>query len=82
MFFRIENIWLDQFEETRFIHIVSLRTEETEILSLSRYIEHMNQQNFRGKMMAIGAGTIFLLASIHWILRLRGVNIFHKLKKH
>lgn len=81
VFFRINNVWLDQFEEMEFVDIISLRTEEKEIFSLSNYEEYISQQRFAATIVGIVVTLIFLLASIHCAALLKGVNIFRRSKK-
>ena len=75
--FRVETIWLKHFEAGEFMHIVSLRTEEEEILSLSRYNEKKDNRPYIMKQL-IFLGPLFLLISIHCILLLKGINVFQK----
>ncbi len=79
IFFRIENVWADQFGEMPSFGILSLRTEEREIFSLSSSAKYQEQQFFRVKMTAVGFIPILLLLSIHCVLLLRGINVFKKL---
>jgi uncharacterized membrane protein YeiB len=81
VFFRIENVWLEQFEEMDFVTIVSLKTAEKEILSLSSYAEYMEHQYFRIRITCIIFIPILLLSSIYCVLLLKGVNVFRRLKK-
>ncbi len=39
IYFRIENAWLDTFDEINFVNIVSLRTNEKDLISLNNYIK-------------------------------------------
>ena len=80
VFFRVENIWLDQIEEMRFFPIISIRTEEEEIVSLSDYNEYMDDLRFAPTIAGIVVALIFLLASIHCILLLKGINVFRRQK--
>lgn len=81
VFFRIENIWVDLFKEMSFIHIVSLKTSEKEVVSLNNYNEYLDNQHFLITITSIVLGTFFLLVSVYCILPLKGINIFHKFKK-
>ncbi|MGI6116051.1 hypothetical protein [Luoshenia tenuis] len=84
IFFRVEKIWLKQIIEREnwpFIHVIAIRTEEDEIVSLDDY----NKQWIEGHVAPTIAGSvvvfIFLLLSIHCALLLKGINIFRRLKK-
>ena len=84
IFFRVEKIWLKQIIEREgwpFIHVIAIRTEEDEIVSLDDY----NKQRIEGRVAPTIAGSvvvsIFLLLSIHCALLLKGINIFRRLKK-
>ena len=77
VFFRIENIWLEKMD---FIKIVSLKTAEKEMFSLSSYAEYMEHQYFRASIPGIIIIPICLLAAIHFTLLLKGINIFRRFK--
>lgn len=81
IYFRTKNSWVNQFEEMSFIPIVSLRTEEKEIVSLSSYNEFMAPSLYSATIAGIVVTTIFLLTSIHCVLLLKGFNVFHRFKK-
>lgn len=81
VFFRIQNVWVESFEEMDFVIIVSLKTEEKEILSLSNYAAYRENQDFKIRMIGIVGAPIFLLISVHCILRLKGINVFRRSKK-
>jgi hypothetical protein len=71
-------MWIDQFEKMRYIPIVSLRTQEKELVSLSSYNDYMAPQIFMATIAGIAVALIFLLISIHCILLLRGINVFRR----
>jgi len=88
VFFRVENIWLSNFEgkmyipieEMTFIPIVSIRTENEEIVSLSSYCEYMASSLLEPTIAGIVVILIFLMLSIHCVLLLRGINVFRRKK--
>ena len=81
IFFKIDNIWADQFEEMMGCQIVSLRTEKKEILTLNSYNEYKGRREFRAVLTVIIFCPILLLISIHCILLLNGVNVFRRFRK-
>ena len=78
--FRIENVWLGQFEEMSFINIVSLRTMEREMISLSSYNENADQGYSRMRTTGELLAPMFFLVSVHCVLLLMGVNVFRKFR--
>ena len=81
IFFRIDNKWLEALNDDSFVGIISLRTAEEEILTLSEYDEYMKNQ-INSSFIGIGVSAVLsLLAATHCILLLKGINIFKKLKK-
>lgn len=81
VWFRVEHIWLDQLEETPFIYTVSIRTEEKEIISLSSYNEFLDHEIFLIRATGVLLGLILLVIIVHFVLLLKGINIFHSLRK-
>ena len=80
MFFRVENILLRQFEEVVFIPIVSIRTENEEMASLSSYNEYMVSLLLEPTIACIIVILIFFMLSLHCVLLLIGINIFRRKK--
>jgi hypothetical protein len=80
VFFRVENIWLNQFEELTVFPIVSIRTENEEIVSLSSYCEYRASSLLEPTIAGIVVILIFLMLSIHCVLLLRGINVFRRKK--
>jgi len=80
IFFRIDNVWVEQFEQVDFIYIFSLKTAEKELLSLGSYAEYREHRNFWVRVVDIIVIPIFLLISIHCILLLKGINVFRRQK--
>ena len=81
VFFRVENIWLDQsgkIKEMDFIPIVSIRTAEKEIVSLSDYNEYRDNMRLPPTLAAIVVALIFLFISIRCISRLKEAFLFRK----
>lgn len=81
VYFRIENVWLEKFNEINFIHIVSLRTSEKEIFSLSNYNNLMINQRTSATIAGIIVCILLFLISVYCTLILNGFNIFKKLRK-
>ena len=80
VFFRIENIWLSNFEDMIVFPIISIRTEEDEIVSLSSYNEYKVNSLFATMITAMVVGLVSFISSIHCVLLLRGVNVFRRKK--
>jgi hypothetical protein len=71
VFFRVENIWLNQFEEMTFIPIVSIRTGEKEIVSLNNYNEYMDDLRLAPTIAGIAVALIIycvLLLKVRMLL--------------
>ncbi|MCL2462317.1 MAG: hypothetical protein FWF44_06585 [Defluviitaleaceae bacterium] len=79
IFFRIENVRLNNLEI--FIPVVSLRTAEKEMISLSSYNQDRDSGNPSLRRGGIFFISISLLASIHCVLLLSGVNVFRVLTR-
>ena len=80
VFFRIENVWLKNFEEQPFHTVVSLRTEDREIASLSDCVERIMDRNNGVTIVGVISMLISLLIFIHCILLFKGINVFHRKK--
>ena len=80
IFFRIENVWIDQIESMPFIPIAALKTVEKEIMTLDSRNKY--DENILLEMTKIGTilGAVFLLIVIHCILLLKGINVFSRVK--
>lgn len=67
--FRIENIWMKEFEESSFVKIVSLDTEQESIFSLEEYNEYVSGdiKNARmiGSMVVVVCGGLMLYFMIN-----------------
>lgn len=74
IFFRVDNVLLDQFDKIKSINIVSLRTEEKEIVSLSRY----NEAGERELFFVTVAGSIIIAISILSIIVIIARAISHR----
>lgn len=81
IYFRIENNWVDVFYETDFVYIVSLHTDEVEIISLDQYNAAMHSNYNNMITAAVFTGILFLLVFVHCVLLIKGYNVFQKLKK-
>lgn len=77
IYFRIENTWLDTFGEMNFVHIVSLRTNERDLISLNNYNNLMDKQQLIAIVVSIIAAILFLFIFIYCMLSLKGFNILH-----
>lgn len=71
VFFRIENIWLEQLEEMLFFPIISIRTEEAEIVSLSSFTEQWADSRTTLRNTAIVFSLIFLSLAVFFAIRLK-----------
>lgn len=72
VFFRLENIWAERFKELLLpFPIVSLRTEEVEIVSLSSFNEHRANMHTWVTVAGIVFFLFFLLLAIYFALRLK-----------
>ena len=76
IYFRIENAWLDTFDEINFVNIVSLRTNEKDLISLNNYIKFMDKQQRNAIVISIVTAILFLLIFIYCMLCLKGFWIF------
>ena len=74
--FRIQSNMLEQFKNTGFGNIVSLKTSEKEIFSLISYNKYIHDSALPARIAGIVLASMFLLASIYFILLLKGINIF------
>ena len=81
VFFRVQNIWIGQWEEMSFIPIVSLRTEEKELASFRQYNEHTASSLLLATITASVISLILFLVAMHCTLRLKGINVFRRNKK-
>ena len=79
--FRVENNKLDEFEKAEFVNVVSLKTTEKEIFSLSSYNEYIHESVIPARITGIVLITVFALVSAYCVLLLKGINVFHILKK-
>ena len=82
VFFRMENIWLNQYEDMTFFPIISIRTEEKEIVSLSDYNSEKEALRFAPTIAGVVVALIFLCLSLYCIFLLKGINIFRRLKNN
>lgn len=71
IFFRVENKMLDFLEEIDFCNIVSLRTSEHEIFSVSNYNEYIQNASFPARAMSLVVAGAFLLSAICFIFKKR-----------
>lgn len=78
IYFRIENKLIKQLKEIEFCKIVSLKTEEKEIYSLSDYNRYIHDSSLAARVACVIVAIIFLLLSIYCALILKGVNILYK----
>lgn len=68
IFFRIENIWKEEFEEISFVKIVSLRTLEKDVFSLEDYNQWISSDANIAKIAGIVVAVIFTLIAIYnWV---------------
>jgi len=82
VFFRTNNIWIDKFEEMKFIPVLTIRTEKEDIVSLTRYNEYAAPSLSAATIAGIVVALIFLLTSTYCLLLLKGIHLFRKHKKH
>lgn len=69
IFFRIENIWWEEFEESSFVEIVSLKTSEKNIFSLKDYNESISKDTNVAQIMGLIVAVIFFLIAICNLIR-------------
>lgn len=69
VYFRIENVWLKQFETMDFCHIVSLRTDEKEIFSLDMANKCRGGERKNDDIIGIVFGTAFLAIMVYCIVQ-------------
>ena len=81
VFFRIENVWLNRFEEASSTYIVSLRTEKRDIMSLENYNALAEYQNSRITRTCMVFGPVFLLSAVYRVLLLKGIDVFRRFKR-
>ena len=79
--FRLENSQLKRFAEAGLGFIVTLETEGKEILSLAEYNQYQHESLLPQRITTLVAAIIFLLLTIYFLLKLRGINLFRKRKK-
>ena len=75
VYFRIMNAWLDQFEEMDFVYIVSLKTEEKEIVTLSCYNEYREGQNFTATFVCSVIIAISIVSFAYCVITLKKSRI-------
>lgn len=71
IYFGIENNMLDQFEACKAVSIVSLRTNETVLISLNEYNEQTTFQRIPAILAGVTVCGILLFISFYCILRLK-----------
>lgn len=76
--FRFEQVWAEQFNDMQFIYIVTLRTQDKEIITLDSYNKQFEINKANIKITAIVFSIILLLIIIQYILLLNNINIFKK----
>lgn len=74
IFFRIEDHMIEQFGEVYFCNIVSLRTTETEIISLTSYNTYIHDAAFPTRVAVGVLAGVFLSAFIYCIYRLKKIH--------
>ena len=78
VYFRTNNNWIDNFEEMKFIPVLTVRTEKEDIVSLDRYNEYQASSLSSATIAGIVLALIFLLTSIYCVISLKGINLFHR----
>ncbi len=74
IFFRIENNMIEQFGEVYFCNIVSLRTTETEIISLTDYNTYIHAAAFPARVTGIVFAGVFLAVFLYCIFKIKKIH--------
>jgi predicted permease len=79
--FRIEKQWAEKINEIEFVYIVTLKTEDEEVITFNSINAQHESDILKIRIAAVIFGAIFLSVSIHCILSLEGINILKKKPK-
>lgn len=71
IFFRIENIKVDQINHVEFVDIVSLKTENKDIFTLDDYNKYMKQSAYPAKIAGIIVSLAFLSIAVCCVFSLK-----------
>jgi len=78
--FRVEDTALDYLSESDYVYIVSLSTDEYEIISLDDWNQNRNISDSKIHTTSIISAVITTLISIQCILVLNNTNVFAKIR--
>ena len=71
IFFRIEDNMIEQFGKVYFCNIVSLKTSETEIISLNSYNTYFHDAAFPARVAGIIFAGVFLAVFVYCIFKIK-----------
>ena len=77
---RIQNVWLEQFDEIPFVSIVALKAQERVLFTLENYNDY--EMAIFSELIFIGiiVGIFSLVAIVYCILLLKGINVLVKIR--
>ena len=81
IFYRIEKIVQQTFEEAGMANIVALRTEDQEFFSLDDYNQYIRGPLGQAKIACLVVAAVFFLVCLYCVLRIKNVTLFSRSKK-